>query len=447
MIKKLLTISAFFAAFSINAQSNLVAEPAGPLKRQAVVETPVNSIDAKTSAITTGDTLWYFLNKHYYRNAASVGYYTFPSPNTNFITHFGSRFTNSNPNLAITGLECVATRSNTSPSASVTVRMYLTNVVSGLPVFPALDSVTSIITGTTVAFLGGNFIAPKFVTGDYAVLYKCIPTVAGDAIRVWINNANTAASTTTVVGSKYGEGFGYLRAAPDATSAASFITTTGAFGAGTDYEFLVAPRVGFTASASAGVPTASILCTNTAYGFNNTTPVFPFSNRQYNQNEFYRHWKPFLTSGLMPDSVYVWNFGDATGNFYNNPSINHTYTSAGTFNGTLTANYQKMSDSGVKLADNFTFSKTVSTCAGIQSFSGIEAVNVYPNPSTGLVNIANLPSESTIEVVNMLGQSVYSAKANQANFTADLSTLSNGSYFVKISSVNEKTKIVKLILN
>ncbi len=106
-----------------------------------------------------------------------------------------------------------------------------------------------------------------------------------------------------------------------------------------------------------------------------------------------------------------------------------------------------MADSGTKAQDAATFSKTMAVCSGVQVFSGVEAVNVYPNPSTGLVYVANLPSESTIEVVNMLGQSVYKANANAGNFTADLSTLSNGSYFVKVNSVNEKTKIVKLIIN
>ena len=110
-----------------------------------------------------------------------------------------------------------------------------------------------------------------------------------------------------------------------------------------------------------------------------------------------------------------------------------------------------MTGSGVKLQDATTFAKTIAVCSGIQNLSGPEAVNIYPNPSTGLVNVANLPSESSIEVINMLGQSVYSLKAISGDHSVELSnflsTLSKGTYFVKISSVNEKTKIVKLILN
>lgn len=444
MIKKLLSIASFCAIFSVaNAQNSFVAQPAGPVKKQAVIETPnANTNSAKSSVLTTGDTLWYFFNKHFYRNPASTGFYTFMSPNSYTITKMGARFNNTNPNLSITGLECLASRNPSSPSASVTVRMYLYNVTAGLPSGAALDSVSAVVSSTLGNFYGGNFTTPKFVSGDFAVLYQCIPTVVGDSAKMWMNNANTPTATATA-SMKYGEGYGFLK------YGATFMTTTGLFGPGTDYEYQVSARVAFSSSASQNSPTGT-LCTGTSYAFNNTSN-FPLAHRQYNLNEFYRVWKPFSnTVTITPDSVYTWNFGDATGNKYTTsgmPNINHTYTVAGTFTGTLTAKYQKMADSGTNLQDATTFAKTVSTCAGIQVLSGVEAVNVYPNPSTGLVYVANLPSESTIEVVNMLGQSVYKTTANAGNFTADLSTLNNGSYFVKINSVNEKTKIVKLILN
>jgi hypothetical protein len=240
---------------------------------------------------------------------------------------------------------------------------------------------------------------------------------------------------------KYGEGLGHLRFSP------TFTSTTNLFGAGTDFEFMVAPRVGFQASAAAGTPTTSPLCTGTGYLFNQNSSAW-FKNRQFNLNEFYRAWKPFGNTGLMPDSVYTWNFGDGTGNMYPPANVVHTYTAAGTFNGTLTAMYQKMADSGVKMADANNFSKTVAVCSGIQAANGNEAVLVYPNPSAnGNVTIANLINDNTIELYNMLGQSVYSTKTVNSTFNADFSNMPHGTYFLKISSANEKAKIVKLILN
>lgn len=447
MIKKLLSIVAVAAAFSTaNAQSNLVAEPAPAIQKTAVVESSTNS-NAKSSTIIVGDTLWYFFNKHFYRNPASTGYFTVKSPYTSTavaLDRFGCRFQNSG-NLSITGLEAVLSRQATSPSASITVRVLLYNVTAGLPVLPALDSITAVVTGTAATFVGGNFTTPKFVSGDYAVMYRPVISVAGDTIRAWMNNAYTATATAGTANQKYGEGFGLVRAS------GTMLSMTGTFGAGTDYEFLVAPRVGFQATASQSSP-AGTMCTNNLYTFNNTSSYW-LGHRQYNLNQFYRQWKPFgnLTNAIIPDSVYTWNFGDGTGNFYTttgNPNLNHMYTVAGTYNGTLTAKYQKMSDIGITLTDAANFSKTISTCAGITAYSGVEAVVIYPNPSSnGSVNIANLPSESSIDVVNMLGQSVYKATANAGNYSADLSTLPKGSYFVKINSNNEKTKIVKLILN
>lgn len=450
MIKKLLSALAIASLFgTATAQTNLVAEPAGPLTKQAVIEAPSNSnnINAKASAVNVSDTLWYYFNKHFYRNAAGTGFYVFNSPNVYGITHFGCRFNNNNPNLAITGLECIASKKTGSPSASLTVRMYLCNVTGSVPVFPPIDSISVTTTTTTGQFLGGNFTTPKFVSGDFAVLYRGVTTVAGDTVRVWMNNANTATSATTLTASKYGEGYAYLRVA------GTFTPMTGMFGAGTDFEFQVAPRVGFTANAAQASSTVSPYCANTPYTFNNTSSL-PLGHRQYNLNQFYRTWKPFsntVTISPAPDSVYTWNFGDATGNIYTttgNPNPNHTYVAAGTYNGTLTAKYRRMADSGVQLQDAVTFSKTVVICGGIQSYSGIEAVIVYPNPSNnGNISIANLPSESNIDVVNMLGQSVFKDKASAGTYNADLSSLAKGSYFVKISAVNEKTKIVKLILN
>lgn len=450
MIKKLLSISAFAAVFSTaTAQSNFVAEPAGALDKKALKENMinVNSSTEKTSTILVGDTLWYNFNKHYYRNPGGTGFFTVKSPYSSTVVtldRFGCKFQN-NGSLTIGGLEAIVSRQATSPSASITVRVLLYNVSAGMPVLPALDSITAVVTGTAAAIVGGNFATPKVVTGDYAVMYRPVTSVAGDTIRAWMNNAYTSTATTGTSAQKYGEGMGLTRAS------GTVIGMTGTFGAGTDYEFLVMPRVGFQATAAQTSSTVSPYCTNTPYTFNNTSSYW-LGHRQYNLNQFYRAWRPFTnTVTIAADSVYTWNFGDGTGNFYTttgNPNINHAYTTAGTFNGTLTAKYQRMVDSGVKLQDAANFAKTVSTCAGIQSLSGMDAVILYPNPSnTGLVNIANLPSESTIEVVNMLGQTVFKDKANAGNYSTDLSSLTNGSYFVKINAVNEKTKIVKLILN
>ena len=73
------------------------------------------------------------------------------------------------------------------------------------------------------------------------------------------------------------------------------------------------------------------------------------------------------------------------------------------------------------------------------------AFNVYPNPSTGIVNVAiNLQKANsvTIKVMNVLGETVASKMIDNvttSTYTMDLGNQAKGMYFVEISSDNQKT--------
>ena len=78
--------------------------------------------------------------------------------------------------------------------------------------------------------------------------------------------------------------------------------------------------------------------------------------------------------------------------------------------------------------------------------------SVYPNPTNGLVNISyNLKNTSNImlRVTNIQGQTIQEVKMDKSNGshtdTIDLSSFSNGMYFISINSINENytAKIVK----
>jgi hypothetical protein len=521
MIKKLLTTASLLALFgAANAQNaKLSAESAPAISKKAVQ--PASMQASKTSSVAIGDTLWYFFNKHFYRNPSGTGYFTVKSPYQSSavtLTHFGCRFLNTG-SLMVNGLEAVVSRHSASSSASVTVNVILCNVVGGQPVLPGVDSISAVLTGTAATFVGGDFTVPKVMTGDFAVVYRCA-SPAGDTIRAWMNNAAPATATVPVA-QRYGEGLGHVRIAT------TFTNMTGVFGPQSDYEFLVAPRVGFVAQAAQNSPPTSPYCVNKPYTFTNASSAW-LTHRQYNLNQFYKTWKPFANtvSTINPDSVLTWDFGDGTGPMYAYNQV-HTYMMPGSFTGTLTAKYQPMADiAGTSVyTDMATFTKSVapapsvsltsssntictsgsggtavtltgspsggvysgpnvvgnqftapaaagsytatysytdtatgcsnatndvivaSICMGMVEFSGTELINVYPNPSAnGHITIANLPANTEVQIINMLGQSVYKEKAS-GNLNADLSNLNNGSYFVKITSGNEKAKIVKLILN
>lgn len=65
-------------------------------------------------------------------------------------------------------------------------------------------------------------------------------------------------------------------------------------------------------------------------------------------------------------------------------------------------------------------------------------ISIYPNPSTGIVNIEGIEG-ANVEVVNIMGQVVETIEnANELN-TVDMSNYSNGTYFVKVIIGNNVT--------
>ena len=76
----------------------------------------------------------------------------------------------------------------------------------------------------------------------------------------------------------------------------------------------------------------------------------------------------------------------------------------------------------------------------------VEGVEMYPNPSNGIVNFTNVEN-ATIEVYNMMGQVVASVNNADANASIDLSNVANGNYVVRIvkdgAIATSKLNIVK----
>jgi hypothetical protein len=60
------------------------------------------------------------------------------------------------------------------------------------------------------------------------------------------------------------------------------------------------------------------------------------------------------------------------------------------------------------------------------------SINVYPNPSTGLVNIVSNDVLESIMVYNQLGAVVFEQKSAPMNTTIDLSTFGRGIYFINL---------------
>lgn len=75
-------------------------------------------------------------------------------------------------------------------------------------------------------------------------------------------------------------------------------------------------------------------------------------------------------------------------------------------------------------------------------------VKIYPNPSAGLFKVSSgnkISGELNVRVVNILGNIVLSQSYNTTDFDVDISSLSNGIYYIRISYKNEVIikKVVK----
>ena len=73
---------------------------------------------------------------------------------------------------------------------------------------------------------------------------------------------------------------------------------------------------------------------------------------------------------------------------------------------------------------------------------------VYPNPTSGLVEILSLNQEVTVincEVMNITGNKLLEIKGNESTLNLDLSSLENGTYFVRVTLSNQSVEMIKIV--
>jgi Secretion system C-terminal sorting domain len=94
-----------------------------------------------------------------------------------------------------------------------------------------------------------------------------------------------------------------------------------------------------------------------------------------------------------------------------------------------------------------TFSVTAASSlvdANQGSISSTTGMNVYPNPSNGVVTFENIAGAKSISLVDMTGRTVKSVAVNADRMTVDFSGIQNGKYLVQVAgeNVNEVKSIV-----
>ena len=87
---------------------------------------------------------------------------------------------------------------------------------------------------------------------------------------------------------------------------------------------------------------------------------------------------------------------------------------------------------------------TIPTGIIISETNSLEAIQIFPNPSSGHFTLQSSVQKGEITIYNVQGEKIYSAKINSSQSEIDLSKQSQGIYFIKVNS--EQGVITKKII-
>ncbi|MFI5140905.1 MAG: T9SS type A sorting domain-containing protein [Bacteroidia bacterium] len=131
---------------------------------------------------------------------------------------------------------------------------------------------------------------------------------------------------------------------------------------------------------------------------------------------------------------YTWSTAANTATISVTPTVTTTYT----LSATNTVN---------TCAAKATITETVVVCTGIENYSSNANVNVYPNPSNGLVTLSltDIKEGTVMYVTNLIGQEVVKVSIKDVTSNFDFSYLQKGVYTLTVVSGQSKS-IAKLII-
>jgi hypothetical protein len=72
---------------------------------------------------------------------------------------------------------------------------------------------------------------------------------------------------------------------------------------------------------------------------------------------------------------------------------------------------------------------------GISNISKEASPNIVPNPANGVIKVTAATQIETIQIMDMLGQIIFTGDYNSKNIIVDVSSFSNGIYLVKVNGV------------
>jgi PKD repeat protein len=170
------------------------------------------------------------------------------------------------------------------------------------------------------------------------------------------------------------------------------------------------------------------------YGFscNCAPPVTSFNFNVGSNNTV-----SYTYNGTTPYDNLEWNFGDGspitTGQ---NPS--HQYANEGTYNVCATVTNNCGTNTICK-------SVLVTRSNSLEQITSVGKIILYPNPATQQLNVESEVLRGQIKITNALGQTAIYLPIRSNKTTLDVSSLSNGIYFIQIENETGKSTTIKFV--
>lgn len=108
-----------------------------------------------------------------------------------------------------------------------------------------------------------------------------------------------------------------------------------------------------------------------------------------------------------------------------------------------TTYYASQTVSGCESKTRLAVTVTAGGCLGLDHFDA-STLRLYPNPTTGILNINYSKNIEEVSVINLLGQTLFTHTTKATEVQLDLSKYPTATYFVKVVSEG-KSKIIKVI--
>jgi hypothetical protein len=135
-----------------------------------------------------------------------------------------------------------------------------------------------------------------------------------------------------------------------------------------------------------------------------------------------------LTLTAAGASNYLWSTASTNQTISVTPTITTVYSATGTSNGC----------SAIK-----SFTVNVINCLSIQNILGNGVAQIFPNPFKNeiVVQASSAVENLSLEIVNLLGETVYSGSISKPSTRLDVAVLPAGIYFVNLKSADQKISL------